>query len=398
MLVGIIKRPFSRTALAVILAGLTASTPGNAAAVSSDSAAQPADLPNLAASVLMSGDLRPGFQLNTQPGFSWAQPDAMRLRVGGESGRLVSFNSYAAVFDREILGTAGLQSGGPVRFVLYLVASDVPIAQAAFGSPEQAGPVEAPAGAIEAIVDHALDGLWVIVDGAVRPNSLEPLSGPGAEDGFEWRAARVVVAQVPVVYQAVGFRLPAGAGVLMTQSGISQADPQESLSLARIVIDRLSRLAAGGESRCFPHELFVNAEHGYSFCYPAVSEGLVANATLDERDSTFVRLTFGDVALIGVHVGPAGSRTLDEYAGEFFAGYGASLPGFANPTTRWIELRGGLPAYEMVNEVGPGGRSRKVLIVDAGRTILIDAETYLTLWDLLESDFDLVISSFELTP
>jgi hypothetical protein len=61
-----------------------------------------------------------------------------------------------------------------------------------------------------------------------------------------------------------------------------------------------------------------------------------------------------------------------------------------------ITLASGISGIELVVEIGPGGKSRRVYTLDANSVYLIDCETNLSDWLKLESTYDQIINSFTL--
>jgi hypothetical protein len=62
-----------------------------------------------------------------------------------------------------------------------------------------------------------------------------------------------------------------------------------------------------------------------------------------------------------------------------------------------ISLTSGEPATDVVVDLMPGGRSRRIFsIADSGRAYMIDCETYVPLWQTYQDIFDKMILSFRI--
>mgnify|MGYP001619268813 CR=1 FL=1 len=59
-----------------------------------------------------------------------------------------------------------------------------------------------------------------------------------------------------------------------------------------------------------------------------------------------------------------------------------------------ISLPNNVTAADVVTELGPGGKSRRIYVLIDKQAFVIDAETYTTAWDVFSQNFDQIIKSF----
>jgi hypothetical protein len=74
----------------------------------------------------------------------------------------------------------------------------------------------------------------------------------------------------------------------------------------------------------------------------------------------------------------------------------AQAPGFRVVSRRSVQLADGLPAIELVTEMGVGtvGHSRRLFMMVADTAYIIDAESFRESWSMLEPVFNRIIDSF----
>ena len=119
------------------------------------------------------------------------------------------------------------------------------------------------------------------------------------------------------------------------------------------------------------------------------------------RTSVMIR-TPGDLpqGLIGIHTVNIPGKTLEEFVDELEEFSKRDLEARGKKVViisrRKVMLAGGLPAIEIVKEIGSGvvGKSLRVTAMFDGKAVTIDAETYRRSWDELRPHFDGIIESF----
>jgi hypothetical protein len=137
---------------------------------------------------------------------------------------------------------------------------------------------------------------------------------------------------------------------------------------------------------------YTSPVYRWSISYPA-------NWTIDSKDPSFVRIhSAADNALCGIHSGPVRFETLDEFTDfmlahneRFIRGRGQA---FVILARRRISLQNEIIGNDVLVEIGPGGKSRRILVLVDGRGFAIDCETYATNWEKLDPFFERVINSF----
>ena len=137
---------------------------------------------------------------------------------------------------------------------------------------------------------------------------------------------------------------------------------------------------------------YSNPVFRWSISYPA-------GWRVEAENPHFVKLRRGS-ALVGIHTyADVAGRSLDQVASDDLRSWAQNLGNSYEEVSRKpLTLAGGLPALEVVHQIGTGvqGKSRKIIAVRGERRILIDAEAYLADWPRIEGDFDRIINSFEL--
>src|SRR2546427_11375622 len=139
---------------------------------------------------------------------------------------------------------------------------------------------------------------------------------------------------------------------------------------------------------------YTNPVYRWSISYPA-------DWTLDNRDPRFVRiLSPADKpwGLCGIHSGSPRVTTLDEFTDFLLADNKRRFKErgllFAISARRPISLPNGIIGNDVLADILPGGRSRRIYVLADGRGLIVDCETYARLWRELEPVFNRIINSF----
>ena len=137
---------------------------------------------------------------------------------------------------------------------------------------------------------------------------------------------------------------------------------------------------------------FKSPDFPWSISYP--SDWIV-----DASEPNFVRIARnvddGLFALCGIHSNSSGFNTVEElvdfvidFEDEYFKERGQSYDILSRQA---ITLASGASGIELMVELGPGGKSRRVYFLTAGYDLVIDCETNLMDWPLLEATYDQII-------
>jgi hypothetical protein len=140
---------------------------------------------------------------------------------------------------------------------------------------------------------------------------------------------------------------------------------------------------------------FVSPDFPWSITYPS-------DWSVDATDPAFVRISRslddGLFSLCGIHSNPAAFDTIEEfvdsvidYEDDYFKERGQTYDILSRQA---ITLSSGLSGIELMVELGPGGKSRRVYFVTAEYMFIIDCETSLMDWPSLESTYNQIINSF----
>jgi hypothetical protein len=138
---------------------------------------------------------------------------------------------------------------------------------------------------------------------------------------------------------------------------------------------------------------YTNASWRWSISYPA-------DWMLDSKDPDAVRVqSFQHNALCSIHSGPMDRfNTVDELTNFMLAHDEKFLKGTGQKFTvlsrRRITLPNGIVGNDILVEIGPGGRSRRIHVLNDGRGFALDCEGYARDWGRLEDSYQRVIASF----
>ncbi len=142
--------------------------------------------------------------------------------------------------------------------------------------------------------------------------------------------------------------------------------------------------------------LYTNPIYRWSISYPA-------NLKVKSSDPGFVEIySPAPEGLCGIHSsrGVLPFKTVDEFtdstlvnAERFFKDRGKL---FAILARRRISLPNNIIGNDVLTEIGPGGRSRRIYVLAEGEVFVMDCETYVKNWERLEPTFDRIIRSFTL--
>jgi hypothetical protein len=134
----------------------------------------------------------------------------------------------------------------------------------------------------------------------------------------------------------------------------------------------------------------------WSIAYPA-------GWRVEAKDPDLVRIrSAGDNALCSIHSGPMDRfNSVDELTdfllandAQFFREKGQK---FAVLARKRISLPNRIKGNDVLAEIGPGGRSRRVHVLADGRGFAIDCEGYAKNWSTLEPYYQRVIASFSVS-
>ena len=134
----------------------------------------------------------------------------------------------------------------------------------------------------------------------------------------------------------------------------------------------------------------------WSISYPA-------GWTVEAKDPDLVRIrSAGDNALCSIHSGPMDRfNSVDELTdfllandAQFFKEKGQK---FAVVARKRISLPNRVVGNDVLAEIGPGGKSRRVHVLADGRGFAIDCEGYAKTWSTLEPYYQRVITSFSVS-
>ncbi len=137
---------------------------------------------------------------------------------------------------------------------------------------------------------------------------------------------------------------------------------------------------------------YVNPVCKWSIRYPN-------DWTMNSSDPSFVKIQPPvDSALVGIHCTTVNYTSLDDFVNFVLAhneGYfkqkGQTM---VVMTRRSTYLPNGVPAVDVIVEIRPGGKSRRIYVLVDKQAFLVDAETYIEKWDMFHPYFDRMISSF----
>jgi hypothetical protein len=144
-----------------------------------------------------------------------------------------------------------------------------------------------------------------------------------------------------------------------------------------------------------PREMrkYANASWRWAIAYPA-------GWTVEARDPDLVRIgSKGEKALCSIHSGAIDRfNNADEFAdfmvlndGRFFRDKGQK---FTVVARRRLTLPNGVAGSDVLVEIGPGGKSRRLYVLVDGRGFAIDCEAYASQWNEVEASYHRLIMSF----
>mgnify|MGYP001577310218 CR=1 FL=1 len=139
---------------------------------------------------------------------------------------------------------------------------------------------------------------------------------------------------------------------------------------------------------------YTNPVYLWSISYPS-------GWAIDSKDPSFVRIGAPvEGALCCIHSRAVRFKTVDEFTdfmlGEnerFFRGRGQA---FVILKRQRISVPNDVIGNDVLVEIGPGGKSRRIFILADGRGLIVDCETYIKNWERLEAGYGIIISSFTL--
>ena len=142
-----------------------------------------------------------------------------------------------------------------------------------------------------------------------------------------------------------------------------------------------------------PHK-YTNSTYRWSISYPS-------NWTVDDKNPAFVRiLSSADNALCGIHTVSVRSKSLDEFTDLMLAQTEQFLKqkGLVSVilSRRRISLPNDIAGYDVLVDILPGGRSRRIFVLADGQAYALDCETYAKNWEKFEPFFKRIINSFTL--
>ena len=138
---------------------------------------------------------------------------------------------------------------------------------------------------------------------------------------------------------------------------------------------------------------YTNASWRWSIAYPA-------GWTVESDYPGLVRIhSTADSALCSIHSGPMDRfNTVDELT-DFLVTHDEKLltekgQKFVVLARRRIVLPNGMVGNDVLVEIGPGGRSRRLHVLADGRGFAIDCEAYTKHWSKLDTPYRRIIASF----
>jgi len=120
---------------------------------------------------------------------------------------------------------------------------------------------------------------------------------------------------------------------------------------------------------------------------------------VDSSNPSFVTIRPAtDPALVGIHCGTVDYSSLDDFV-NFMQAYSEGVLKQKGQTTivisrQPISLPNGVSGIDVIQEIRPGGKSRRVYVLIDKQFFGIDAETYIEKWDIFHPYFDRIINSF----
>jgi hypothetical protein len=140
--------------------------------------------------------------------------------------------------------------------------------------------------------------------------------------------------------------------------------------------------------------VYTNPIYGWSMKYPA-------NWSLDSSDVAFVRiLSPENDGVCGVLTGPVQFKSAEEFT-DFMLAHSAQTfkrrgLEVAISSRQQIVLLSGITGTNVLVEIVPGGRSRRIFVLADGNGLVVDCETYAANWQKLAPTFDRIMGSIDL--
>lgn len=140
--------------------------------------------------------------------------------------------------------------------------------------------------------------------------------------------------------------------------------------------------------------VYVNPAFRWSVSYPA-------DWVVDSTSAASTRIRSADSqCLCGIHSGEVPYKDTDRFTKSMLdfmknMAHGDGLRLVVRSRNR-LTLSGGVVANDVLTEIQPGGKSRKVFVMARGTGFMVDCETYAAKWSESESKFDALIRSFAL--
>ena len=171
---------------------------------------------------------------------------------------------------------------------------------------------------------------------------------------------------------------------------LAQREGRQAVLDTRLAATSRSGMRSAATADSAAAGTYVNPTYRWSIAYPA-------GWRLEDAEPRFVKLRKGP-ALVGIHTGGVASDlSLEQYARAGLQAWERNLGNVSKEVSRRsLTLSGGLPALEVVHQIGTGvvGKSRKVIALTGDRGFWIDAEVYLQTWAAFEGEFEQIIGSF----
>jgi hypothetical protein len=160
-----------------------------------------------------------------------------------------------------------------------------------------------------------------------------------------------------------------------------------------LLLATIAAATAAHAQQAPPLKKYTNASWRWSISYPA---GWAAESNypgLVRLHSTI------DGALCSIHSGPMDRfNTVDELTAfmlehdeQFLKEKGQKFTVLAR---KRIKLPNGIAGNDVLVEIGPGGRSRRLHVLADGRGFAVDCEAYAKNWARLEASYQRIIASF----
>lgn len=138
---------------------------------------------------------------------------------------------------------------------------------------------------------------------------------------------------------------------------------------------------------------YSNASYHWSVSYPK-------GWKIDDRDPSYVRISYKNTGLCGIQTSSLRFETLDLFTDFMLDGTAQKLldKGLFSVTAsrKRISLPNGQVGNDVLVDLVPGGRSRRVFVLTHGQGFIIDCEADWRDWKKVESSYDLIVTSFTL--